>query len=177
MINAALPRLVTSRSVKPDGGGHPFGPEGRGRFPEAVWLGIPGDEAGSGTGPTVIVVAEDHDDIRYVVQRSLERAGHRVVAAADGATALAAVREHRPDLVITDVDMPYMTGLELCRAIRADDDLRHIPVVVASGSLMPGDGLAENAGASATLLKPFLPAQLLALVAQLLPSRVASDGA
>lgn len=123
----------------------------------------------------MIVVAEDHDDIRYVLKRSLERAGHRVVAAADGATALAAVKEHRPDLVVTDVDMPHMTGLDLCRAIRADDDLRHIPVVVASGSLMPGDGVAEDAGASATLLKPFVPAQLLALIAKLLPPRVIAE--
>ncbi|GAA4586797.1 CheY-like chemotaxis protein [Actinoplanes octamycinicus] len=117
----------------------------------------------------MIVVAEDHEDIRYVLKRSLERAGHRVVVAEDGAAALAAVREHRPDLVVTDVDMPRMTGLDLCRAIRADDDLRHIPVVVASGSLMPGDAQASDAGASATLLKPFVPAQLLALVAALLP--------
>ncbi|WP_229074092.1 response regulator [Actinoplanes sp. DH11] len=117
----------------------------------------------------MIVVAEDHEDIRYVLKRSLERAGHRVVAAADGAAALAAVKEHRPDLVVTDVDMPHMTGLDLCRAIRADDALRHIPVVVASGSLLPGDGRAEEAGASATLLKPFVPAQLLALIATLLP--------
>jgi CheY-like chemotaxis protein len=125
--------------------------------------------------PTVIVVAEDHDDIRYVLKRSLERAGHRVVAAADGASALEAIREHQPDLVVTDVDMPRMTGLDLCRAIRADDALRHIPIVVASGSLMPGDNQAEDAGASATLLKPFVPAQLLALIAQLLPPRVAAD--
>ncbi|GAA2877065.1 hypothetical protein Acy02nite_06860 [Actinoplanes cyaneus] len=124
----------------------------------------------------MIVVAEDHDDIRYVLKRSLERAGHRVVVAADGASALAAVREHRPDLVVTDVDMPRMTGLDLCRAIRADDDLRHIPIVVASGSLMPGDSQASEAGASATLLKPFLPAQLLDLIAALLP-RATPDGA
>ncbi|GAA1633867.1 response regulator [Actinoplanes couchii] len=123
----------------------------------------------------MIVVAEDHDDIRYVLKRSLERAGHRVVAATDGAAALAAVKEHRPDLVVTDVDMPNMTGLDLCRAIRADDDLRHIPVVVASGSLIPGDGQAEDAGASATLLKPFQPAQLLALIARLLPPRVVTE--
>ncbi|GIE87729.1 response regulator [Actinoplanes regularis] len=123
----------------------------------------------------MIVVAEDHDDIRYVLQRSLERAGHRVVTAADGAAALAAVRLHCPDLVVTDIDMPYLSGLDLCRAIRADDDLRHIPVVVASGSLVPGDERASAAGASATLLKPFVPAQLLALVTALLP-RAAADG-
>ena len=116
----------------------------------------------------MIVVAEDHEDIRFVVQRALERAGHRVVAAADGAAALEAVRRHRPDIVVTDLDMPHMTGLELCRAIRADADLQHIPVVLASGSLQDDDERATAVGASATLTKPFLPAQLLACVAAVL---------
>jgi CheY-like chemotaxis protein len=118
----------------------------------------------------MIVVAEDHEEIRYVVQRALERAGHVVVATEDGAEALAAVRKHLPDMVVTDMDMPRMTGLDLCRAIRADARLRHIPVVLASGSLLPGDVRPSQAGVSATLLKPFLPAQLLACVADLLVS-------
>jgi CheY-like chemotaxis protein len=122
----------------------------------------------------VIVVAEDHEDIRYVVKRALERAGHEVVAAADGKAALDAVRKHRPDVVVTDLDMPHMTGLDLCRAIRADRELRHIPVVLASGSLLPGDERAAEVGASATLLKPFLPAQLLGLIASLLPPAAAT---
>ena len=122
----------------------------------------------------MIVVAEDHEDIRFMLQRALERAGHRVVVAADGAAALDAVRKHRPDVVVTDVDMPHMTGLDLCRAIRADERLRHIPVVLASGSLLPGDDRATEVGASATLLKPFLPAQLLACVADLLPPATAA---
>ena len=117
----------------------------------------------------MIIVAEDHEDIRYILQRALERAGHQVITTADGAAALEAVRLHRPDVVVSDVDMPLMTGLDLCRAIRADADLRHIPVVLASGSLLPGDARAAEAGASATLLKPFVPAQLLACVAALLP--------
>jgi CheY-like chemotaxis protein len=117
----------------------------------------------------MIIVAEDHEDIRLVLKRALERAGHQVIVAEDGEAALDAVRRHRPEVVVTDVDLPRMTGLELCRAIRADADLRHIPVVLASGSLLPGDARAIEAGASATLLKPFLPAQLLACVAALLP--------
>jgi CheY-like chemotaxis protein len=116
----------------------------------------------------VIVVAEDHEDIRFVLKRALERAGHQVIVTADGDEALIAIRRHRPELVVTDVDMPKMTGLDLCRAIRADEELRHIPVVLASGSLLPGDERAAEVGASATLLKPFLPAQLLACVQQLL---------
>jgi CheY-like chemotaxis protein len=121
----------------------------------------------------LIVVAEDHDDIRFVLQRALERAGHEVIAAVDGAEALDAVRKHRPDVVVTDVDMPKMTGLDLCRAIRADEQLRHIPVVLASGSLLPGDERVHEVGATATLRKPFPPAQLVACVATLL-SRPAS---
>lgn len=117
----------------------------------------------------MIVFAEDHDDIRYAVTRALERAGHEVLATPDGASAWEAVRRHRPDVVLTDVDMPRMNGLELCRAIRADDTLRHIPVVLASGSLLPGDSRAAEVGASDTLLKPFLPAQLLSCLARFLP--------
>jgi CheY-like chemotaxis protein len=122
----------------------------------------------------VIVVAEDHEDILYVLKRALERAGHEVITATDGEAALAAVRRHHPEVVVTDVDMPRMTGLDLCRAIRADETLRHIPVVLASGSLLPGDARAVEAGASATLLKPFLPAQLLACVAEFLPPSTSS---
>lgn len=127
----------------------------------------------------MIVVAEDHEDIRYVLQRTLERAGHAVVTAVDGVEALQVVRQHQPDVVVTDVDMPRMNGLDLCRTIRGDADLRHIPVVLISGGLLPGDARAAEAGASATLLKPFMPAQLLACIADLLPEpahRSAANG-
>jgi CheY-like chemotaxis protein len=116
----------------------------------------------------LIVVAEDHEDIRYVLTRALERAGHEVVATADGAAALEVIRRLRPDVVVTDVDMPHLNGLDLCRAIRADENLSHIPVVLASGSLLPGDARAVEAGATATLLKPFMPAQLVDCVESLL---------
>jgi CheY-like chemotaxis protein len=121
----------------------------------------------------MIVLAEDHDDIRYVLKRTLERSGHTVVTAVDGVQALEAIRRHRPDVLVSDVDMPRMNGLDLCRAVRADPRLRHIPVVLVSGSLLPGDARAAEAGASATLLKPFLPAELLACITRLLPSAAA----
>jgi CheY-like chemotaxis protein len=128
----------------------------------------------------VIVVAEDHEDIRYVLQRALERAGHTVVTAVDGVDGLAAVRQHRPAVLVSDLDMPRMNGLDLCRAIRADAALRHIPVVLISGSLLPGDARATEAGATATLLKPFQPTELLACVDQVLrdtsPARSGSPG-
>jgi CheY-like chemotaxis protein len=108
-----------------------------------------------------IVTAEDDDDIRMVTTRCLRRAGHTVVAAPDGAQALHAVRQHRPDVVITDVEMPHLTGLQLCRAIRDDPELQAIPVVLVSGSIHPEDPRAVEAGATDILTKPFLPSDLL----------------
>ena len=122
----------------------------------------------------VIVTAEDHDDIRMATARCLQRAGHTVVATPDGAQALDAVRHHRPDIVITDVDMPQLTGLQLCRAIRDDPDLQAIPVMLVSGSIHPDDPRAVEAGATDILPKPFLPSDLLNRVTALLSGRPAT---
>ena len=122
----------------------------------------------------IIVTAEDHDDIRMVTARCLQRAGHTVVATADGAQALDAVRRHRPDIVITDVDMPRLTGLQLCRAIRDDPDLQALPVMLVSGSIHPDDPRAVDAGATDILPKPFTPRDLLTRITALLCGRPAS---
>ena len=116
----------------------------------------------------VLVTAEDDEDIRMVVTRSLRKAGHEVIAVADGVQGLAAVREHRPDAVITDVDMPHMTGLQLCQEIRRDPELRHIPVVVVSGSLDEDDSSAFAAGVPAIVPRPFVARVLVRRLAQVL---------
>jgi CheY-like chemotaxis protein len=109
----------------------------------------------------VLVTAEDDEDIRMLVTRSLRKAGHQVIAVADGREGLAAVRKHHPDAVITDIDMPYMTGLQLCREIRRDPELKHIPVVVVSGSLDSVDTHALEAGVTAVIRKPLVTGVLL----------------
>ncbi len=116
----------------------------------------------------LLVTAEDDDDLRRVMARSLERAGHTVVATRDGAEALAAAREHHPDAIVTDVEMPRMTGLELCHAVRQDEALRHVPVLVVSGSIDPHDPRAAIAGVTAILPKPFSPRELLEQLGDLL---------
>jgi CheY-like chemotaxis protein len=116
----------------------------------------------------VLVTAEDDEGIRMVVTRSLQQAGYEVIAVADGVQGLAAVREHRPDAVVTDVDMPYMTGLQLCREIRRDPELRHIPVVVVSGSLDSHDSHTLAAGVTAIVPKPFVAGALLHQLAEVL---------
>jgi CheY-like chemotaxis protein len=109
----------------------------------------------------ILVTAEDNEEIRTIVTRSLRRAGHRVIAVADGVEGLAAVREHHPDAVITDVDMPNMSGIQLCREIRRDPELKHIPVVVVSGSIGSRDAGALEAGVTMILPKPFVADDLL----------------
>lgn len=116
----------------------------------------------------LIVTVDDHDDVRALIERSLQRAGHTVITAVDGVTGLASVRQHRPDVVITDVDMPHMNGLELCDAITQDPDLQHIPVMLVSGSIHPDDPRTEYAGAAVMLSKPFAPRRLLDAVEGLL---------
>ncbi|MFI1993796.1 response regulator [Actinoplanes sp. NPDC020271] len=110
----------------------------------------------------LLVVAEDDCDIREVLLRLFRRDGHTVVEAENGETALREVLA-RPDVeaVVTDIDMPVMSGLELCRCIRADKDRARLPVILVSGSLMPGDRRPRQVEATALLSKPFRPAELL----------------
>ncbi|MEV4281506.1 response regulator transcription factor [Actinoplanes xinjiangensis] len=68
----------------------------------------------------MILVAEDDADIAQLLRRLFERAGFEVVEAGDGSAALAGARTRRPDVVVTDLDMPVLDGLGLCRALRGD---------------------------------------------------------
>jgi CheY-like chemotaxis protein len=114
-----------------------------------------------------IVVAEDDRDILMVVQRLLARAGHDVVPTADGAEAWDAIQRQRPDLVVSDISMPRMSGTELCRLIRTHDATRDVPVLVISGHLIPGDTSAVE-HATAVLRKPFLAQEFIACVDKVL---------
>jgi CheY-like chemotaxis protein len=117
---------------------------------------------------TLLVVADDHDDIRMIMVRVLRREGYTVVEAPDGAVALAAVREHAPAAVVSDIDMPVMSGVELCRGIRADPATADLPVILVSGSLTPGDDRPRQAAATAVVTKPFTPRELVDAVGQAL---------
>jgi CheY-like chemotaxis protein len=102
-----------------------------------------------------ILIVDDEPDIRFMMRLIFEGAGHHVSEARHGASALKAVRERHPDLVTTDVMMPFMDGLEFIKRLRADPDTAMIPVLVVSGN----SELA--AAANARLPKPFSPKQLL----------------
>lgn len=115
-----------------------------------------------------LLVAEDDADIRFIVVRVLERAGHQVDAVADGVHGLAALRRARPDLLITDLDMPRLGGEEMCRRAAAEGILTDVPILIISGAMQPGDTRPIEIGAADVLLKPFVGDELLASVERLL---------
>lgn len=92
---------------------------------------------------TLILLVEDNELNRDMLRRRLERRGFDVVVAGDGAVALAAVRERRPDLVLMDMSLPEVDGWEATRRLKADAATRAIPVVALTAHAMPDD--RENA--------------------------------
>ena len=101
-----------------------------------------------------ILIVEDEPDLRFMIKLILDRGGHEVVEARDGADALQRVQARRPDLVITDVMMPVMDGLELIRHLRSNPQTAMIPILAVSSH-------SEIPAADGTLEKPFEPRHLL----------------
>jgi PAS domain S-box-containing protein len=102
-----------------------------------------------------VVLAEDNLDHQRVIAEVVRRLGHQVVVADDGASGLEAVRTHHPALLVADVDMPHLNGLELCAAIRDDPGLAATPVVLVTAYLLPGDPRLSAIGAIGVIGKPF----------------------
>ncbi len=118
-----------------------------------------------------ILVADDEEDLRVIVQMTLEDPNRRIVEASDGKAALALIRKERPDLVILDWMMPRMSGIEVVKALRQDPETRHIPVIMLTAKGQAGDQEeGSGAGAFAYLVKPFSPLQLLKKVQEALAS-------
>ena len=117
---------------------------------------------------TVVLIAEDDDDVRTVLHRIFVRAGFTVLTEPDGAAALQRALHAHPDIVLTDLDMPGMNGLELCHAIRQADDVRDVPVAILSGGIGHDDPRLTETQLCGTLLKPFCAADIVAAVQRLL---------
>ena len=109
-----------------------------------------------------ILVVDDERPLRDLLVDLFESGGHRAVVAIHGRQALALVGTDRPDLVLSDVMMPLMDGIELCRRLKADADTRAIPVILMSAM---GERLARGSQADAFIAKPFDLEVMEALVA------------
>jgi two-component system chemotaxis response regulator CheY len=114
-----------------------------------------------------VLVADDDGFIRRLIVATLEDvAGFTLLEAADGREAIDAAIEHRPRIVLLDVDMPHVDGLEACRVLRARDDLPQMRIVMLTAS-SEHERDAGEAGADLFLTKPFSPLDLLRLVDEL----------
>lgn len=110
---------------------------------------------------TKILIAEDEPDIRELVAFTLRFAGYEVVTTSNGEEAVQISSRVHPDLILMDVRMPRMTGYDACRVMKANAELKDIPVVFLSAKGQESEiqtGL--EAGAEEYLLKPFAPDQL-----------------
>ncbi len=116
-----------------------------------------------------IVVADDDVDIRELVEFKLSTLGHDIVAVSDGAAAVAACKEQRPDLAVLDVMMQGMSGLEAVRLIRADASLADLPVILLTARAQESDvETGFSSGADDYITKPFSPRELASRVEALL---------
>lgn len=119
-----------------------------------------------------ILIAEDERDIRDLITFTLKFAGHDVAAVTNGEEAVASARVEVPDLILMDVRMPRMTGYEACKQMKADDSIKHIPVVFLSAKGQEAEvATGLEAGASEYILKPFAPDQLIKRVNEILGKR------
>ena len=119
---------------------------------------------------TTILIADDEEPIVELIRFTLEDPQVRVVEAHDGASALTVARETRPDLVLLDVRMPNIDGLEACRRLRAMSECAHTRIVLLTAAGQAQDrALGLAAGADEYLTKPFSPLALMELVKTLVP--------
>jgi DNA-binding response OmpR family regulator len=119
-----------------------------------------------------VLLVEDEADIRELIRYSLAQAGLEVEEASDGAEALDKLHAFAPDLVVLDLMLPGMPGLEVCQRLRSRADTARLPIMVVSAkSSAPDKALGLAMGADDYVAKPFGPRDLLMRALALLPHR------
>jgi PAS domain S-box-containing protein len=129
-----------------------------------------GVEISNGREDNSVLIVNDAPDQLSLMQSLLHKAGYRVLTAEDGAEGLALAKQHQPDLVISDVTMPRMNGLEFCQRLRQDSELQAVPILLVSALQKDTESIVAGlkAGADDYLEVPFDSTQLVAKVSRLL---------
>ena len=118
---------------------------------------------------STIVVVEDEEDIYEVVRYNLEKEGFHVHGAISGEIAQQKIKVHQPDLVLLDLMLPGISGLDLCRKLKQQDDTRQIPIIMVTAKTEDSDIVAGlELGAEDYITKPFSPRVLIARVRSVL---------
>lgn len=108
-----------------------------------------------------ILFVDDEPDVLAVVTFRLKKAGYEIVSAVNGQEALDLAGKVNPDLVLLDLRLPIISGEEVCRKIKSDDKLKHIPVILFTASIDNMEDKVKGAGADDFITKPFDPEQLI----------------
>ena len=123
------------------------------------------DDVLVGRSRPLVLVAEDDPDVRELIERKLRGDGLDVLSVADGLSALEAARTMRPDLVLLDVMMPGMSGLQICEELRSHVATRDLPVVLITARARTVDiQTGYDAGADDYIVKPFSPRDLVSRI-------------
>ena len=130
-------------------------------------------QATPATKAKIAVVIDDDRFIRYLLDLHLRKAGYEVFAAEDAVAAGRVILKCAPDVILCDVDMPFMDGYEFVSALRADPVTRHIPVIFLTVNKI--DERAKQLGAG-HLVKPVMADELLRTVAKFAPTAKPSAG-
>jgi len=117
-----------------------------------------------------ILYVEDNEFNRKIVRQLLAKTSYRLVEAMDGEAGVAAALAAPPDLILMDIQLPKMSGLEATRQLRGDARTAAVPIIVVTSFALSGDDQkAKAAGATAYLAKPYSPRELLAKIRAIVP--------
>ena len=117
-----------------------------------------------------ILYVEDNELNRKIVRDLLRRTSYRLIEAPDGEAGVTIAAEQRPDLILMDVQLPKLSGIEATRRLRADPATAETPIIAITSFALSGDEQkAKEAGASAYLAKPYSPFALLSMIRKLVP--------
>lgn len=117
------------------------------------------------TGKGTVLVIDDEKDLIELVRYNLEREGFDVLAAEDGSAGLELAQQHQPEIVVLDLMMPGIDGLEVCRQLRADARTRRLPIIMLTARAAEADRIVGlEIGADDYVTKPFSPRELVARI-------------
>jgi two-component system, cell cycle response regulator DivK len=121
------------------------------------------------SGKTILYVEDNEFNVK-IVRQLLSRTSYKLIEALDGEQGMATARAELPDLILMDIQLPKISGLEATRALRGDPKTAHIPIITITSFAMSGDSeKAKEAGATAYLAKPYSPRELLQIIRKLAP--------